>query len=86
MKAKTCYRAVAVLAFAAASCVHGEGLTLPKDASRVPEDQMVTLLKEAQSGVQTRRRWVIRSEEEWVALWNVVYAGRTPVPERPQAT
>lgn len=75
--------AAVVLLCTAGSCVKGEGLTLPKEASRVPGDQVETLLKEGSSGVDTRRRGVIRSEAEWASFWSEVYSRRLPVPDRP---
>ena len=68
---------------AAGACVRGEGLTLPKDASRVPDDQVVTLLSESSSGVTERRRGVIQTADEWAAFWNQVYATRMPAPPEP---
>jgi hypothetical protein len=66
-----------------ASCINGEGLTLPRGASRVPEDQVQTLVQEVASGIDARRRGVVRTADEWSAFWSEVYAGRDPVPERP---
>ena len=65
------------------SCIRGEGLTLPRDASQVPPDQLQTLLQESSSGIDSRRRGVIRGEAEWSAFWDEVHSRRSPVPERP---
>lgn len=75
--------ALLLAAASGASCVNGEGLTLPRDASRVPPDQIETLAQESSSGVEARRRGVLRSEAEWTAFWEEVHARRMPAPERP---
>jgi hypothetical protein len=49
----------------------------------VPDDQVVTLLRENTSGVTTRRRGVIQTADEWAAFWNQVYATRLPAPAVP---
>jgi hypothetical protein len=49
----------------------------------VPQEQVATLAREHYSGVTERTRRVIRSEEEWAALWDSIYARRTPTPPRP---
>jgi hypothetical protein len=41
------------------------------------------IVTEAVSGVTTRRRLVIREDEEWVAFWGEVVSRRTPRPEAP---
>jgi hypothetical protein len=75
--------APALLVIAAASCINGEGLTLPREASRIPEDQLETLVDEGTSGVDARRRSVIRSDAEWAAFWSQVYSRQSPTPPRP---
>jgi hypothetical protein len=76
-----CAALAGVLAMGA--CVRGEGLTLPKDASRIPEDQVVTLLRESSSGVTQRTRRAIQTADEWAQFWNQVYSTRSPVPAVP---
>ena len=68
---------------ASGACVRGEGLTLPRDASRLPEDQVLTMLRESSSGVTQRRRGVIQTPDEWAVFWNQVYSTRSPVPAVP---
>jgi hypothetical protein len=83
MKSTTVRLRAFALLLAATSCIKGEGFTLPKEASRVPDDQVVSLLIESNSGVATRRRAVLRTEAEWSAFWREVYSTRTPMPDRP---
>jgi hypothetical protein len=70
------------LAWLGASCIGGE-LRLPQGASRVPEDQVQVLAYEHSSGIEERRRAVLRSEAEWADFWTQLHQGRSPVPERP---
>ena len=42
------------------------------------------IISEAMSGITTRQRLIIRTQEEWVAFWGEVVSRRTPAPEAPQ--
>lgn len=42
-----------------------------------------TIEKKSYSSHPEREQYAIRNEEEWETLWNRVYKGRSPIPERP---
>lgn len=64
-------------------CADPEVVGLPPEAIRVAEEQVDTLARESYSGVTQPGREVLRSRTAWAALWDRIYATRSPKPALP---
>jgi hypothetical protein len=69
--------ALAVTAILSLSC--DDSPTAPKDVLVAFE----TVVTSSGSGFAAPRQEVIRNGEEWARAWDLVHAGRSPVPTRP---
>jgi len=50
----------------------------------VGAQDVVVVAQELYSGIEDRRRQVIRTEAEWTAFWQQFHAGHVPAPAAPQ--
>lgn len=75
--------ACAVLALALGACSSSSPVGVPPGASLVPSSRVDTLADETDSGLEERRRLVVRSDSAWADLWQRIYETREPRPEVP---
>lgn len=71
------------LALIVGGCGSAPVTGVPADATVVPEDRVETLFSHSYSGIDERRRQVIRESGTWADVWEQLHEGRSPVPERP---
>lgn len=71
------------LALIAGGCGSAPVTGVPADATVVPDDRVDTLFDHSYSGIDDRRRQVIREPGTWADVWQQLHEGRSPVPERP---
>ena len=64
-------------------CTDPELTGLPPGARHVAHEQVDTLAHEFYSGVTQGQREVLRSQTEWAAFWETIYANRSPKPALP---
>lgn len=81
------WRIVGVLgAVLLSGCTNAQNPPLPEPAATADTlrvQPIEAVAEAARSGIQDRRREVVRSESEWRQLWSELAAGRIPPPEPP---